>query len=242
MLLTTNVVQSVSVQVSAVDSRALAFNSNVTAGNFIVVVTATYHHTGTNGNVLQGGVTDGLSNSYTRQTGVQGVTDTAGWLTIHTAQSIIGGACTVTVNPNDTSADISIILVELSAIDTTSPYDTSNSQRNASAGTGVSPSLALTTSNEMVICGMTHVGAGQTISAPATGFTQIEENESVTAMPYNVGYKVITSPGSQAATWTLGGTAETLCGIIAIKAMPLQFNNYQHARADADLSVTERIR
>lgn len=209
-------VQSTSVaNTTPAGSNNLSYGSNVTAGNLLVVVAATYVATGSQV-VPNGGVTDSQGNTYTRQTNADGITDAGGSLSVHTALAGSTGACTVTVNATGSSDYHSISIHEFSGISSATP-EAVNSQRNAAATSAPSPSISSSSANALIFGAMSYTGAVTTISTAATGYTQRTEGEDgASYMPFNTGDKDGGAAGSQTATWTLGAARESLCAILAL--------------------------
>lgn len=209
-------VQSTSVfNTSPANSNNLSFASNVVAGNLLIVVAPTYFDSGGSQVVPNGGVTDSQGNTYTRQVNVDGVTDTLGSISIHTAIAGSSGACTVTVNATGATSYHSIEIHEYSGISTAVP-EGANGQRNASSTSAPTPAVSSTTANALVFAAMTYTGSTTTISAAATGYTQRTEGETGSSyMPGHDADKDGGAAGSQTATWTLGAARESLC-ILAI--------------------------
>lgn len=105
----------------SVASLAKAFDSNVTAGNLILVGASTY-------NSDPNTVTDGLANSYTRD-----VIENASLrkTAIFSSPDITGGACTVTLNPV-ASTYLGVVISEFSGAATSSVLDDSATGRDTS--------------------------------------------------------------------------------------------------------------
>lgn len=102
---------------NASTARTLAFLLDVTAGNFLVVAVSTF--TGSNLNLT---VTDSLGNIYHNLTNYQTAPGESK-LNIFYAKNVLGGACTVTVDPNGTSVYMGLAILEYSGVSTTSPID-----------------------------------------------------------------------------------------------------------------------
>lgn len=118
-------VQSRSVSLGVVTSGNLAFNSNNTAGNFIIVAV----QVGTNGRTVT--VSDTNVNTYTQHRNQAGGTDHEIYLVA--APNCAAGANTVTVAISGAAASVSFSIYEYSGIATSSPLDQVNSATASSA-------------------------------------------------------------------------------------------------------------
>ena len=188
---------------------ALAFLSNVTAGNLIVV--AVSHYIGDANHTIS--VTDSLSNTY--QTDISGVGAGSYHVRLFYAMNIAGGANTVTVEVPD-SSDLWFTITEISGAATTSALDISGT---ASGGTAT-PTVSITTTvADTILFGIfNHEGSDRTLT-PGAGFTQIEEQEGgSTVMPGLSEYQIVTSSGSKTVNGTLGSAATWNICAAAFKA------------------------
>jgi hypothetical protein len=204
---------------------ALAFTSNVTAGNLTVVGVSW----GAAGGVIEAlsSVADGLSNTYTRITNCDVVDSTNDQQhTIIYAKNIAGGACTITVTFTASRSNRGITIAEYSGADTSAPLDQSVSNFQTSPGTGtdaVTSTTKTTTANGELIAGIytdSTSGAGTTVSA-GTGFTK-QEDTGGTAGAIQIVYEdqIQSSSGSIAATFTETANHRALSAMATFKAPP----------------------
>lgn len=187
----------------------LAFGSDVTAGNLIVV--AAYFL----GTADTPTVADTLSNTYTLVGSIlrRGVTTTAS-LGVWYAKNITGGTCTVTVSSVPSSFGCAVAH-EISGCDTTAPLDLYASQTQTDQGTGTDAvtSTAITPSQAgCYLFGVTQnqngavdgIGTGWTDRASDTGIRTEDIYQEAAA--------------SKAATFTsIDGLADHLTWIVAFK-------------------------
>lgn len=126
-------------------SAALAFSSNNTAGNLIVVCTA-INGGGINPSITS--IVDTALNTYTVATDANNGGNDPG-VSVYYAKNIAGGANTVTVTPN-AAANIRWGIVEYSGLDTSAPLD----QTTSTFGTSTSPdsgSVTTTQASELLV-------------------------------------------------------------------------------------------
>jgi len=195
-------VQSKSTRTLAATSLGLAFDSNVTAGNFILVIAGGFRST----SFSFTGVTDTLGLGSGNGYALLGQTPwTATFRQINAAflaKASSGGANTVTMTVS-AAADISIEIYELSGID---GFDQCLETQQTSA-TPLTGSLTNTKANSRLFASVSHDGADTTIT-PASGWTQREENESTSGSDYSTADKVVSSAGSQSHQWALGASRD----------------------------------
>ena len=185
-------VQSRSLQVDNAGSAALAFNSNVTAGSLLVVAGSSW---GLGWGVS--GCSDTQTNTYTRD---EEQAASVAQLGIYSAPNAAGGACTVTLNPDGTTEDISIAIHEYSGMATASAKD-QNASATGTSGTHSCGTTGTTTqADELVFIASTHAGATGAVSA--SGFTVREQQTSNADMPLATADKRVTATGTQTGSFT----------------------------------------
>jgi len=191
---------------SYVNSFSPQWSSNVTAGNFLVLA---------------------ISCSSTDSDAITSVTDTSGntWSRISTLNSAglgisleldiwictncLGGTTpTVTIQlATDNFSTISIVMREYQGVATSSPADVSVTSRDDTyTQTHASGNTSTTTqANELVVAVMAYTNSGDTLTV-SSGYTTVV-NESCAGEFSGIGYadKVISSTGTQSATFTSTG-------------------------------------
>lgn len=194
------------------NSTTVSFDSNVTAGNTILVTLHGYDMP----EGISTPVSDSLSNSYSRKFHTSGG-DGALVLSFNFADDIAGGACTITINPEGTAAYCSYMIIELGGV-AAAPDD--GADTNTGTGTAVSAGpITPTVSGDIIIAGMTSMASGQVSIAPDGDYTQLDEYENgAAAMHMNVQYRVYNSTTADTANWTLGSSLGWIGGMMAFKA------------------------
>jgi len=170
------------VQSKVSTSAAATFDSNVTAGNLIVVSFSGIIWSGT-----AGSMSDGLGNTYTFigycvQTG--GEVSVA---SLYYAYNIAGGACTVTAANGKPALNKAITVVEYHsdvAAFSADPFDVYGTVIDSTADP-LTIALTLTAAG-VVVCSLCN-GGGQGYSAAGSGYSFVgSENSSTSAMVDNV--------------------------------------------------------
>jgi len=186
---------------SGVDSASLAFPGNVTSGSLLIVAGAMW----ASGAAPTGAtVTDTRSTSYTVVVGTvpPGMT----WRTfLAYGVAPSGGACTVTVNPTGSSADLSFSIDEFAGQDA-SPADVDGGTSTGLSSTS-SDSLTTVAADALIVGVTSHEGSTGAITPTGTGQTQIGENESNSANQcHNACFRIVTTATSYTFSWTLLST------------------------------------
>ena len=214
-----SLVQSRSSDLAFIQNMPLAFVSNVTSGNLIVVIGTTG-----NGTDIFTGVTDTLSNSYARSTnGFQADTGNGQSVVCYYAKATSGGACTVTI-AKSADADFSAIAIHEFAHSggvNAAPFDVGAGQFDSTGSTSANADVstaATTTANGDLIFGVAAgTSTGSTTWTAGTSPTAFSEAQEVT-MGGSAGMQTEwaeqTSAGSIEATWTASDTAQ-YCAIMA---------------------------
>lgn len=180
--------------VAASDSTTLAFPANVVANNLLVVAGSAFAATQPTSIV----VSDSLSSSYT----VLYASGTRAFIAYALAAS--SGACTVTVNPQGTSADFSFSIDEFNANNAIS-LDVDG---GVSSGTSTTPAddILTVTANDLLIGIMNHDSVDQ-ILTPGTNYTQIGESEDNTGQEaHNAEFRIVTTATTYTVDWTVGAS------------------------------------
>jgi hypothetical protein len=191
-------VQSRSTTTSSATSLALAFTSNITAGNAIIVtavqpfgLTATAIH-------------DSLGNTYS-EAGFPITTDSSKDVGIFYALNVTGGADTITFNDSCGPCAMSMVIAEFSGI-----LGFDNATGNAATFPGdTSPnstSLTPSVSGELLIGALTQ-DSYPTVT-PDAGFTNIATVGNATpTFPDSTEYQILSSTSAISASYTLGTAA-----------------------------------
>ena len=199
-------IQSKSKNAGVVTSSNLAFDSNVTAGNFIYVSVNLQDISTTCV------VTDNLSNTYVEIDHRDGAANSI-WHFY--AKNITGGACTVTVTQG-TSVAMRWGQGEYSGVDTTAPIDVFGQGGATSASISVGPITTNYSSPLLLLCA--RWGPTQTFTA-GTNYT-VRETQPASILYGYEDFISADAPGSETGTATLGGSATWDALMVAVK--PLQ--------------------
>lgn len=195
----------------SVASLSIGFSANVTTGNAIAV--------GMINNAdkcLQNSVTDTLGNTYKQVIYQNGANASAAFSAGFYANNIIGGSCTITLDPNG-SDFVSGCIAEFSGVDNDLALDGYGGVTNSASST-------LTTSKfdmgrDGVIFSIMEQNGTSTTLDPGGGATQIAENENATnAMPFNGAYLMVTAGTGKNATFTMGATKNSTAIAFGLRA------------------------
>lgn len=210
-------VQSKILNVGGTATPSGSFDTNVTAGNILIVSASSYlnsSQTTTHDSVTDGGdtfvrqgtsqVTGGGSDNYV--------------FNVFVAENVAGGAVTITINCGN-SCSTGFILMEF-----TNPAGTSVIDLVAQAvGTSTAPSATFagpTTVAEAAILGcMTHNSGNPSITPNGTNLPiQIQENEdNGSSEAQNASYRQVSSIATYTGNWALSASAPWCAKVIAIK-------------------------
>ncbi len=187
-----SLVQSNSTYPGGTGPTGLAFSSNNTAGNLIVVGVQ-----GAN-NSADPTITDTRGNTYVKVGSVHGGSGTA-YSYLYYAKNIAAGANTVTVTlPNGN--DLGFHISEWSGVDTTSPFNASSSDVATSSVTVWSTTNLTTTAADTVLIAFTGTENSAETFTAGTNFTKLTEQTSHSSM---VQYRIVSSAGTYRATATV---------------------------------------
>lgn len=201
----------------ALGTVAVAFVSNVTAGNLIAVGITWY-----NDPITLSSVTDTLGNTYTVVQTVN-IALAQRYATAY-AKNILGGANTVTATFSLATAIFrGIIVHEVSGADTTAPLDKNAGQVQTAPGTGanaVTSGAVVSTTDGQYLFGFTAEGAGvSTTITQGTGYTLRQRTQSSTTTEEQASEDQIqATAASIAATFTIGTDTEMGTLILTFKA------------------------
>ncbi len=212
-------------RVAANNTASLQFATLPALGNTVVVRTAVSTPLG---GVVS--VADNQGHTYTSAVESPSVgiaKNVAGiWFTRVTVSS---GTFVVTVSSSGLAAStyITIEASEYSGL-ASSPLDQTATNSGTSANPTSGTTAATSIANELVVPVVTAVNfVTYTWGVPATGYTErVLETDGLTWMPIEGAEKVVSSTGTQAATWTNGSVTWTAC-IATFKAL----DNPWYARA-----------
>lgn len=191
---------------AALGSCSVTYGSNVTAGNFLIVVAML--HSRASSPVP----TDSLGTTYVVDA-EYAETAYTGWRVVVYRSSVAlaaGGANTVTL-ARSAADEISLVAMEVSSL-TSTPLDKTGSNTATSYGTGnntVTSTGTLTQADELaitVICGRCNNTAGfSTLPAPAGGWTDLGTaylGDGTTAnSPCHAAYKIVAATTALAPVW-----------------------------------------
>ena len=191
---------------SSVASLSKAFVSNVTAGSALAVGVsvgaATAGASSCSGGTGGGGtMTQAVVNNHVSA----GNAESAQYY----ALNVTGGAVTVTFTP--TSSDFcGIGIAEFSGIKTTSALDGTGAESGTASSTTQTTTTWTTTGDGVSVGCCLNNEAAATITIGG-GATLIYDNDAVTSMPINFGYKLTTGVVSASMTWTFSAARKGNC-------------------------------
>lgn len=177
---------------------AVAFPSNVTAGNLICVQSGN-----DSGSASASGYADTLSNSYAAVVVSANNVSAQQRIDASYCKNISGGSCTVTATFTASTSWRHIHVSEYSGADTTAPLDKSAGNTGTS-GSGSSGAQTTTTNGQLI-----YGGSGNGLNTAGTGFTALSSGTNYTNMSE---YQIQTSAGSIDATFT--GSSSSWCVIM----------------------------
>lgn len=191
---------------STLASTAITLDSNTVNGNTIVVAVAT--NIGSDVSTI----TDSQGNAYSKAFAAPG---TGIGAELWFATNIVGGVVTVTVNYT-TGATAAAIIQEYSGIDTITVLDkTATSSGNSSS---LSSTATSNTNQQLELC----VGVGALISGTLTAGGSFVNLTQAANATINVGIEdlMVTSIGSNTATFTGNASGQWSCGVASFRASP----------------------
>jgi len=200
---------------TGVSSATLAYGSNLTAGDLLWLAHVQFQ---SGGNTIATPTATVGTHTFTQDGAAQAIGTQTRQQTFY-EQNCNSGACTVQFAPSAGIADISMVVSEFDSIVTTGALD----QFASGSGNSTSPSSGATgtraQANELLLGCVCHDGTNRTITE-GTNFTLLEEHEGGSAdMPIGTEYQLVTSVGTDAATWTIGtGAVNWLARVATFKS------------------------
>ncbi len=198
---------------------AQTFDSNVTAGNLILVGIS--YDLGVGNATTISSVADTLGNNYQLVREVRDNTQGQG-IALYYARKIVGGACTVTVTFSVASAFRRLIIAEMNTAADTLDQSTAQTRTATTTVTDATVAPAITPSAAAMSVGLVEIHASNptVTTAPGTGYTEIDESSINSPANMEMEFKDVASPASTQTTWTL--TAGAASNYIAIAAAFIQ--------------------
>jgi hypothetical protein len=193
-----------------VNSAALAYPGNVTAGDFLVCGGLAYHASG----VASVAVNDTRGTSYSVLSFAVGTLERA-WIAYGFAPS--SGANTVTADPSPASGNyLSFSIDEFSGVHAI-PLSVDGGHA-VGFGTTVDPTITTATAGELIVGCMGYDGATTTI-APGSGWTPIGEHEdNTTDEAHALEFGIVTTAQAYVVRWTLGANKDWQVMVASFKA------------------------
>lgn len=191
-------IQHRSTTASSVDSTTLAYTSNVTANNLLIIAGSNWR---SGGAALT--ITDTVGTSYTV---IEHDFQTNYKIYIAYGKAGGSGANTVTIDPSSIGNYMAFAIAEYSGNDTTTLLDVDGGF-STGTGTAASDSLTTTTANALIIGVMGFETATTRTLTPGGSYTELgefEDNNSITA--YNAVSRIATTATSYTVDWTLGAS------------------------------------
>lgn len=229
-----SIVQSIDARVASGD-LSVAFGSNVSPGNLIVVLACQY-----NGDVAFGSCSDTLSNTYTSRLNYVSTSIYCG-VAIFTAPISSGGACTVTLSTSGMNSDAYYFcILEVSGADA-SPLDQCNYTLNTWTN-ALAADLDSTTFAEDLILAIIYVAGTSAMTwTPDSGYSEVQSN--ISNAP---GAIVISRATSSIGNYDPGATASRsnpmIAGGIALKGVSSSSGNPWYYYAQQLRSLKDKWR
>lgn len=202
-------VQKRSTTVSTFNSTTLAYTSNVTSGNLLIIVGNNWRSGG-----ASIAVSDTLGTSYTVKQNA--FTNNTTFIIYGIAPS--SGANTITLDPTSSGNYAAFTIVEYSGVDTVTPLDVDGSTSTGTS-TSASDSLTTTTADALIIGVMGFTTATTITLTPGGSYIQLGEYEDNNAIvAYNAVSRIATSATSYTVDWTMGSSDTWYAQTAAFKA------------------------
>jgi hypothetical protein len=193
-------------QSSSVASQALAYVSNVTLNDLLIVIARC-------GSIVSTTVTDTQGNTWHNLT-YQSIS-AFGSLQISWAIANATGANTVTVTP-DASSTIRMAILEYSGNPTSSPVDAENNTQTGTSTAAAATSITPAAANELVI-GAVVVNGSDTFTAGAN-FALVEQVPAAPSTKLGVEEWIQTTATATTAPQTFGASNQWMAAIAVFKA------------------------
>jgi len=188
---------------------AVTFDTNVTAGSLLLMAVSTYQSGG-----LTLTVSDNNGNSWVEidDNNYDG-NDVAGFAYALNANS---GSTTVTVTTSGVSDYHSIVIVEVSGIETTGALDQSNTNTATSASWD-SGNIPTTQADEYLFGAFAHDNGNRTLTEDGAWTLIFEEQNGSTDMPISVGERIVSSTLTESYSGTIAVSSPYWAGIASFK-------------------------
>ncbi len=176
-------------------SNALAFTSNVTAGNTILVAITQW-------NTTVSSVTDNRGNTYTAVTPARHANTSTDYAELYYAKNVAGGATTVTVAFSGT-ADTNVGIYEYSGLDPISPLE----QLASNTGFGSAPNggtVTTATDNELYFAVGVDDNGNNVAPTAGSGYTLENHQDDSTSHERFYSEDRISAHGSYSTNFTIG--------------------------------------
>lgn len=199
-------------------STSSAFGSNTTTGNTILVTISTWNDAQAN---IVSSVTDSKGNTYTQDQASVKQTGTHTREYLYRSSNITGGAShTITVNYTGASNNYAAwAAIEVSGQTNSTPLDqaTNTSSNSAVTDAAIGPTGTTTQNDEIVVagCGVDAPNSNIAIGTATTGYTAIlTEQDALSYIGAQWAYKIISTTGTQSATWSHSNTSQAGWGAV----------------------------
>lgn len=195
--------------VSNFDSTTLSFTSTPAVGNMVVVCITGWRTAGSGGfEVPAGSVTDNQGNLYRIAVVGDKSATTKRAAIFYSFNVNSSGTFTVTLDPTGTGNYASWSISEVSNCSRSDPLDKTAQQQSSGTTLSSNTTSATAQNNEIVFsCLASSVTeASITVGVVSPIFNQIYEQLSDTYIPGEADYRVVSSSGTQACTWTVPTT------------------------------------
>lgn len=213
----------VSTRAGGANSATNAFASTILAGSLLVSGCAIFNASG----VPEATISDNVNGTWSTNTGFLVTAESVAQVQVNAFPNSAAGTVTVTCNPTGSSADIDLMLFEITGAVTSSPRDvnvTASGTTNSAGGNATVTTGTLAQADEILIAGMSHGDAGATLTQDtADGFTLANENENnSTGQTFLFQYKIVTVTTSLAVDTAYGsavsGGSPWFTGVTSYKA------------------------
>ena len=210
------VVQSRSAVAASTETNSLAFSSNVTAGNTIIVVASSLYNGSTNLGSMS--VSDSHSTTYQTAQNISFLDTYYGkylYQAVFFAYNVPAGATTVTVTAIggaccgcgnwSNNTDVFFTIYEVSGLGTTNPLDQKASASkvgNTGTTTGTTPSITTTSASEIIVTSELLGSGSITPSISTSGYTTNASGlHGSYSDAFTSGYQIVSSTGSYSVSY-----------------------------------------
>jgi hypothetical protein len=184
-----------------VDSAALAFPVNVTAGNVLIVAGVSWSVP----KDLSIGVSDTRGTSYVVLIASSGVTNGSGVATTYLAygRALTSGPCTVTVDPDSTANYINFAIDEFSGL-AAAPLDVNGGESTGTGSTASDVFTTLTAGDLMIGAAATNAGGSPSNWVAGTGYQLFGFDNAHSTQSYAVEFQIAGAAGSKTVDFSIG--------------------------------------